>query len=440
MGYEPEEMIGEPFTTFNTERSAERALAAFESILEGDDIDAVELELTTATGDTVVLEVNGTPETEDGEIVGVHGVGRDITQQKKSQRELELKNKAIDEAHVGITIADAQQPENPIVYANRGFEQITGYDPADVTGRSYRFLQGEQTDPTAVTKLRESIEACEPTVVELVNYRKDGVPFWNEVRVAPVKNEAGVVTHFLGIQNDVTGRRRQEHLVRVLNRVLRHNLRNDMQVITGLSHLLETDDDTTPAEIGSDIRNVGEESIELGERARELEDAASRDVKPSRLDPDSLLTEIASRYREQFPRVVIDTDVRTEKDICAGSEITGAVSELVENAVKHNTSREPRVEIELVDDGEWIVLSVEDNGPGIDEMEANVISHGEERDLEHGSGLGLWLVNWCVTRYGGSFDVHPKSGTGSCATIRLPAIEADQTVADASKRPTVLFW
>ncbi|MCW8172970.1 PAS domain-containing protein [Natrialba swarupiae] len=93
----------------------------------------------------------------------------------------------MDEAHVGITIADAQQPGNPIVYANRGFEQITGYDPADVTGRSYRFLQGEQTDPTVVTELRESIEACEPTVVELVNYRKDGVPFWNEVRVAPVK-------------------------------------------------------------------------------------------------------------------------------------------------------------------------------------------------------------------------------------------------------------
>ncbi len=86
-------MIGEPFTTFNTERSAERALAAFESLLEGDDIDAVELELTTATGETVVLEVNGTPETEGGEIVGVHGVGRDITQQKSSQRELELKTK-----------------------------------------------------------------------------------------------------------------------------------------------------------------------------------------------------------------------------------------------------------------------------------------------------------------------------------------------------------
>jgi signal transduction histidine kinase len=90
------------------------------------------------------------------------------------------------------------------------------------------------------------------------------------------------------------------------------------------------------------------------------------------------------------------------------------------------------------DDG-WVVLSVEDDGPGLDEMEANVISKGKEHALEHGSGLGLWLVNWIATRYGGSFQVESDDG-GTRATVRLPGIGADQTVEAAAKRPTVLFW
>jgi PAS domain S-box-containing protein len=437
LGYAPEEIVGKSFTEFTTEESTERALSAFQTVAEGGDIEAVELDIVTADGETVVLEVNGTPAVEDGEIVGVHGVGRDITARKEAERDLEIKNQAIDEAQVGITIADAQRPDDPLMYVNQGFEQITGYDAESVVGRNCRFLQGDRTDPEAVSTLREHVDAAEPTVVELVNYRSDGTPFWNQVRITPVRDE-GEVTHFLGIQTDITDRRRSEQLVRVLNRVLRHNLRNDMGVIKALGELVD-DQPGNGSELGSSITEKAEDLIALGQKARELEEIANRDGAPTRIDPDSLLTDLAATYRRQYPEVAIDLAVASNRDICAGTEIREAVSELFENAVKHNTASNPRVAIEVDSDDEWVVVSIEDNGPGIDEMEANVISRGEEHALEHGSGLGLWLVNWVVTRYGGSFQIQ-SNGDGSRATIRLPGIERDQTIEATAKRPTVLFW
>ncbi|WP_083874967.1 PAS domain S-box protein [Haloferax sulfurifontis] len=186
LGYTPEEMIGQPFAKYNTEASAQRAISAFESVLDGEEITNVELDLITADGEHVILEVNGRPIVDDGEIVGVHGVGRDITARKEALRELEIKDKAIDKARVGITLADASQPDNPLVYVNQGFEQITGYDASTVLGDNCRFLQGEQTDSAAVNTLREHIDNHDPVVVELVNYRRDGSPFWNQVRITPV--------------------------------------------------------------------------------------------------------------------------------------------------------------------------------------------------------------------------------------------------------------
>ena len=438
LGYAPDEMRGEPFAEFIAEGSTEQAMSGYETVLEGNAVESVELDVLTADGETVVLEVNGTRATEDGEVVGMHGVGRDITARKEAKRELEIKNQAIDEARIGITIADARQPDEPLIYVNQGFERITGYDAATVIGRNCRFLQGERTDAEAVATLREHIDAAEPVAVELVNYRHDGTPFWNQIRVTPVSNDEGDVTHFLGIQTDITEQKRSERLVKVLNRVLRHNLRNDMGVIRGSSELLEDEPEAT-ADLGRTITATADRLIELGEKARELEETASRDPTHSRIDPESLLTEVVAQHRRQSPDATIDVSIQSDGSVCTGAEIRKAVSELIENAIKHNDASKPRVSVSVERDGEWIALSIEDNGPGIDEMEAAVISKGKEHALEHGSGLGLWLVNWIATRYGGSFQIRSNEG-GSRATIRLPRIEADQPIEAAAKRPTILFW
>jgi PAS domain S-box-containing protein len=341
----------------------------------------------------------------------------------------------MDEAQLGISIADNRQPDEPLVYVNEGFERLTGYDAADALGDNCRFLQGEATDPAAVEEFRAAIDADEPVAVELVNYRADGTPFWNRVQLNPVADETDAVTHYLGFQRDITERKRTEQLIRLLNRVLRHNLRNDMTALLGWAGLVgETGDHDT----GERIRHIAEDLVTMSERARELERFARSDRDPRRLDPGRLLGNVAETKRERYPDATVAVSVRTDRGFCAGPELEQAVAELVENAIVHDPD-DPRVELSVADDGAWLELTVADDGPGIDEMEAGVIASGNETALQHSSGLGLWLVNWIVTRYGGSFQIDGTDGEGSVATVRLPAIAADQSVDAVAHRPTVLF-
>ena len=130
-----------------------------------------------------------------------------MTQPISDAVDFELRERAMDEAPIGITISDPDRSDNPLVYSNDAFERLTGYAREEVLGRNCRFLQGDETDPEAVAELREAIEDAEPTTVELRNYRRDGEPFWNEVTVAPLRNDDGALTNFVGFQVDVTERK-----------------------------------------------------------------------------------------------------------------------------------------------------------------------------------------------------------------------------------------
>ena len=115
---------------------------------------------------------------------------------QRTERELELKNRAIEEAPVGITLTDPTQEDNPLVYANEAFLEITGYSREQVDGWNHRQLQGPETRPEPVAELREAIDAGEPTTVELRNYRADGIMFWNRVTVAPLRDDSGEVVNW----------------------------------------------------------------------------------------------------------------------------------------------------------------------------------------------------------------------------------------------------
>src|SRR4029450_6023093 len=95
---------------------------------------------------------------------------------------------------------------NPLIHVNPAFERMTGYSAEEAVGRSCRFLQGPATDPGAVAELRGALRAGRGCTVTLLNYRKDGSTFWNEVTVSPVRGKRGELTHFVGVQTDVTAR------------------------------------------------------------------------------------------------------------------------------------------------------------------------------------------------------------------------------------------
>lgn len=117
---------------------------------------------------------------------------------------LSLLEKAANSSSEGITIGSMLEEGRPLIYINKGFEKLTGYTIEEVLGKNCRFLQGKDTEQPKVDILRKAIEAGEETTVELLNYKKDGTPFWNRLSITPLKNKAGVVTHYVGIQSDIT--------------------------------------------------------------------------------------------------------------------------------------------------------------------------------------------------------------------------------------------
>ncbi len=152
---------------------------------------------------------------------------------------LRLRERAFQSAGTGIVITDANRADNPIIDVNPAFERITGHKGADVMGQNCRFLQSSRTDPAMIDEIRAGIAARRETNVVILNQRRDGTPFWNELLIAPVFAPDGRLTHFVGIQTDVTVRKVAEDRTNFLARVSEQlGVSLDYQsALTGATHL-----------------------------------------------------------------------------------------------------------------------------------------------------------------------------------------------------------
>ncbi len=138
----------------------------------------------------------------------------EIRERQQKEEELRLSNQAIAASSNGIVIADAREPDMPIIYINPAFERMTGYEAEEVIGRNCRFLQGEDKDQPALDELREALREGKCCTVVLSNYRKDGTFFWNDLSISPIYDGSGNLTHFVGIQTDITERKVAQEALR----------------------------------------------------------------------------------------------------------------------------------------------------------------------------------------------------------------------------------
>ncbi|MFB6281067.1 MAG: PAS domain S-box protein, partial [Haloferacaceae archaeon] len=243
-GYEPEELLGEPW----------------ELIYPDDEVAFVREEILPTVadegywhGETTGLRADGTTFPEDHVVSRTNQdelvcTVRDLSARRERETELRLKTRAMDEAPVGITITDSAGDDNPLVYVNDRFEDVTGYDREEILGRDCRFLQGEATADEPVAELREAIDADEPVTVELRNYRKDGTEFWNRVSIAPVDGEGGSASNYVGFQQDITDdRRRRERRKRQHEALLE----------------LTTDDAVAAGDFGTAARRITETAADV---------------------------------------------------------------------------------------------------------------------------------------------------------------------------------
>lgn len=139
-----------------------------------------------------------------GEHVYVLLVFRDIEHPEAISQALLIRDIALAACANGIAITDMTLPDQPLIYVNPAFERLTGYEAGEILGRNCRFLQGEERQQAACRKIREAIADGREVVTIVHNFRKDGSPFWNELHLSPVRNARGLVTHYVGVQHDVS--------------------------------------------------------------------------------------------------------------------------------------------------------------------------------------------------------------------------------------------
>lgn len=222
---------------------------------------------------------------------------------------------------------------------------------------------------------------------------------------------------------DVTQRKQREQdlnlMKQVFSRVLRHNIRNELNVVKGHAQLLEThsDGDGDPQE----IIDISSRLIDIAEKARAVEQAVEKADPGANVELVELVERVAEGVRTEYPEVEVTTTVPERQWVYAHVDLGTAIENVVENAAQYNDADDPWVEVRVseAEDG-WVELRVEDNGPGIPADEVTAITEGTERDLLHGSGIGLHLTNWIVTQTGGdvSFD---RTDSGTRVTLRLRA-------------------
>ncbi len=208
-GYSQADILGSHFNEFVEPNYRERTLAAFEKARRGESV-AYEIQALHKAGHCYYLEISNFPVVIEGKIVGVYGVCRDITRRKARDTELRMLKRGVESSPHGIVMADARQPDLPMVYANSSFLAMTGYSEEEILGHNCPFLQDENTDPASIDRIRAGLRDQTEVNVVLRDHRKNGVPFWNHLRISPVLDRDGICTHFIGIHQDITQQKEQE--------------------------------------------------------------------------------------------------------------------------------------------------------------------------------------------------------------------------------------
>lgn len=334
---------------------------------------------------------------------------------------------AVRASGLPMIVTDPTLDDNPIVFANTAFLDMTGYALSEVTGRNCRFLQGPETDPATLARLREAVKRRDDVAVDLLNYRKNGEPFWNAVDIKALRDGSGSVRFFFGVQSDVTGRieaqadpsvqadhRKQTadlekalELQHVIVRDNDHRVKNSLQMVSAMLMLQAMS--LPDVQVQQTLREMLERVDALGLAHKRIYELAQW----TQFDLSDFMRELAGNVVGASGRKNIAVDLQLEPvAIQAGQAAPVALilNEFLTNAVKHGfrDGRAGRITVSLaVADGRC-TASVTDDGVGLDAT-APAAS----------PSFGTTLVKALVQQVGATLATRDAS-PGTAVTISFP--------------------
>ena len=398
------------------------------------------------------------------------GVNFDITDQMADQEALRVRTRAIEYATNGILIADALAEDNPLVYVNSAFEELTGYRAAEVMGRNCRFLQGPDTDPSVVDQMRQAIRRREECQVTIINYRKDGKHFWNNLHIAPVEDDEGRVTHFVGVQTDVTERVENERRLLEAQKAaesanhakseflanMSHEIRTPLTAILGCADSLCRDlTGEEPRETAKTIRSQGHLLLGILNDVLDLSkiEAGKLEIHEEPCSVLSIVADVRSlmdpQAQEKGLELTTSFDTRVPETIQTDPlRFRQVLLNLTSNAIKFTEQGQVSLQVgcETRPGTVYLNVAVRDTGIGIPEDRVKAIfdafTQVDDSIIRRagGTGLGLTISQRLVRMLGGELLVESVFGQGSTFTVSLPIqpSEAEEmyTVEELTERRT----
>ncbi len=348
--------------------------------------------------------------------------------------ELNLNRRIFRSVTSGISIANARLPDMPLVYVNPAFEIMTGYTLEEAQGKNCRFLQAAQRDQPGLTIVREALRAKRETLTLLRNFRKNGEPFWNELSLSPIRNRDGEVTHFVGIQNDVTARVEVENALRQSEKLaavgrlaasIAHEINNPLESLTNLLYLARAEQDETQkdAYLEQAEKELARVSLITSQSLRFYKQS----TRPQAARPIELITAVLDVHASQLAMNEIKVERRdrmTGSIVCMESEIRQVLNNLVTNARDAMRGMEGRLLLRTREATEWrsghkgVVITVADTGVGMEPATlARLYDAFYTTKGILGTGLGMWVSSEIVTRHGGRLLVRSRQGPAPHGTV-----------------------
>jgi PAS domain S-box-containing protein len=347
---------------------------------------------------------------------------------EERERDLRRFERAVEDTGNAIALLDT---DGRVQYVNSAFEETTGYPEDDAVGESLRLLRPDEiTFDEAFWRTMRGRGKWEG---ELVAERRTGAEYVADTTITTISTDKGDVEGFAVVLRDITERIQREQMLQdreeeldllrqVLTRYLRHNLRNDLNVILGYAEFIaETGSGEIADNAGTIIRKT-KRLLETSDTARRYSALIERGEKPTQYDLSAVVSDAVADVREAYPEVTIEATIPESCPVVAVDGTREVVTGLVENAAQHNDSPDPRVDVRLRG-GDRPQLLIEDNGPGMPDRDLEAFAAGRESPLTHSSGVDVWLSKWVIEGAGGSLSFDSGS-EGTRVTVEFPSSEA----------------
>jgi PAS domain S-box-containing protein len=359
----------------------------------------------------------------------------DVTESERQRRALIERERELDEQNelyraiidTSFDFMSRLDPDGRFTHVSEPVEDFLGYTAEELDGEPITLVvpDGEAVE-RAHAHLEKILAGETIQVRDLPLETKAGTTVYADIRGTPVYDgsvptDERTPDDIVSIQlmtHDATERRQREGLISVINRVLRHNLRNEMTVISGYAEMLESELDGDQAAKAEIIDSTANRLLDLSESAQLIEEnrELSADLEPTDIVP--VVEHLVTQLETQYPEASVSVEMPETAVAKTLPRIEIALWELVDNAAKHG-GEEPSIDVGVTVDPTVVRVRIEDDGPGIPEIERSVLTSGEETQLVHGRGLGLWLVRWITTNLDGDVDTI-ETETGTTVEIRLP--------------------